>query len=155
MRSAIKPIIIRNLGWRTHAQTHFHTLVGFRFCYIRWAYFEFQLLLFDFLLPSKGPQNLNIINTDYKKLFLSTSFLYFFLIEESPFQIKRTPCHLKLFLDFRLFENFLNIPYLVALTVVGGTSFIAYKVYQESQPVDQIKQSPYFPNGQPKNLLSF
>ena len=43
----------------------------------------------------------------------------------------------------------------VALTVVGGTSFIAYKVYQESQPVDQIKQSPYFPNGQPKNLLSF
>ena len=41
----------------------------------------------------------------------------------------------------------------MALTVVGGTSFIAYKVYQESQPVDQIKQSPYFPNGQPKKSI--
>ena len=143
MRSAIKPIIIRNLGWRTHAQTHFHTLVGFRFCYIRWAYFEFQLLLFDFLLPSKGPQNLNIINTDYKKkLFLSTSFSLLLSYRRITFSNKKNTMSSKTVPRFPIIRKFFKYTLSgVALTVVGGTSFIAYKVYQESQPVDQIKQS--------------
>lgn len=155
MRSAIKPIIIRNLGWRTHAQTHFHTLVGFRFCYIRWAYFEFQLLLFDFLLPSKGPQNLNIINTDYKKkLFLSTSFSLLLSYRRITFSNKKNTMSSKTVPRFPIIRKFFKYTLSgVALTVVGGTSFIAYKVYQESQPVDQIKQSPYFPNGQPKKSI--
>ena len=113
MRSAIKPIIIRNLGWRTHAQTHFHTLVGFRFCYIRWAYFEFQLLLFDFLLPSKGPQNLNIINTDYKKLFLSTSFSLLLSYRRITFSNKKNTMSSKTVPRFPIIRKFLNIPYLV------------------------------------------
>lgn len=41
----------------------------------------------------------------------------------------------------------------VALTAVGATSFLGYKIYQESRPVHQIKQSPTFPNGEKKKSL--
>lgn len=39
------------------------------------------------------------------------------------------------------------------LTIVGATSYIGYKVYKESAPVDQAKQTSTFENGQKKKTL--
>ncbi|KAL6450009.1 NDE1 External NADH-ubiquinone oxidoreductase 1 [Candida maltosa Xu316] len=41
----------------------------------------------------------------------------------------------------------------VALTAVGATAFVGYEVYKQSRPVNQVKQSPYFPNGEKKKSL--
>lgn len=38
-------------------------------------------------------------------------------------------------------------------SVVGTVGFVGYKIFQESRPVDQVKQTPFFPNGEKKKTL--
>ena len=40
------------------------------------------------------------------------------------------------------------------ISVIGSAGLIGYKIYEESQPVDQVKQTPLFPNGE-KNFSYF
>lgn len=55
---------------------------------------------------------------------------------------------------FPIFRKFIKYTFSgVALTAVGATSFLGYKIYQESKPVHQIKQSPTFPSGEKKKSL--
>ncbi|ODV81050.1 FAD/NAD(P)-binding domain-containing protein [Suhomyces tanzawaensis NRRL Y-17324] len=41
----------------------------------------------------------------------------------------------------------------VGLTLAASVGTVAYKVYQESRPADQVKQVPFFENGQKKKTL--
>ncbi|CAX42856.1 mitochondrial external NADH-ubiquinone oxidoreductase precursor, putative [Candida dubliniensis CD36] len=43
--------------------------------------------------------------------------------------------------------------YTAVISVIGSVGFIGYKIYEESQPVDQVKQTPLFPNGEKKKTL--
>ncbi|RCK57399.1 External NADH-ubiquinone oxidoreductase 1, mitochondrial [Candida viswanathii] len=38
-------------------------------------------------------------------------------------------------------------------SVVGTVGFVGYKIFEESRPVDQVKQTPFFPNGEKKKTL--
>lgn len=38
-------------------------------------------------------------------------------------------------------------------SVVGTVGFVGYKIFQESKSVDQVKQTPFFPNGEKKKTL--
>lgn len=40
-----------------------------------------------------------------------------------------------------------------ALATIGSVGFVGYKIYEESVPANQIKQSPVFPNGEKKKTL--
>ncbi|RCK67126.1 External NADH-ubiquinone oxidoreductase 1, mitochondrial [Candida viswanathii] len=54
----------------------------------------------------------------------------------------------------RFFRKFVRYTFTgVALTAVGATSFLGYKVYKESHPVNQVPQSPTFPSGEKKKSL--
>ena len=41
------------------------------------------------------------------------------------------------------------------ISVIGSAGLIGYKIYEESQPVDQVKQTPLFPNGEKENFSYF
>lgn len=43
--------------------------------------------------------------------------------------------------------------YTAVISVIGSAGLIGYKIYEESQPVDQVKQTPLFPNGEKKRKL--
>ena len=43
--------------------------------------------------------------------------------------------------------------YTAVISVIGSAGLIGYKIYEESQPVDQVKQTPLFPNGEKKKTL--
>ena len=43
--------------------------------------------------------------------------------------------------------------YTAVISVIGSAGLIGYKIYEESQPVDQVKQSPLFPHGEKKKTL--
>ncbi|EMG46217.1 NDE1 External NADH-ubiquinone oxidoreductase 1 [Candida maltosa Xu316] len=41
----------------------------------------------------------------------------------------------------------------IVASAVGTVGFVGYKIYEESRPVDQVPQSPLFPNGEKKKTL--
>ena len=54
--------------------------------------------------------------------------------------------------NLRQLVKYSDTLYTAVISVIGSAGLIGYKIYEESQPVDQVKQTPLFPNGEKRKL---